>query len=260
MTIKPQFTRIETTRRGGIAVVSLASDKVNSLDLEVLLELGTVVGMCEEDPEIAGLVVTGEGSIFSAGLNVSEVLAHDKKYSAGLLDTLSETLIRIFACPLPTVAAVNGPAIAGGCLLACTFDKRLIADEARIGVTELKVGVSFPTMAVELLAHVCGAQAEGLMLDARLLPAAEACRVGLAHRSLPKSDLLAAAVSTAEQLASLDSRAYALAKALARRHTLKAMGDEAGRRLDDEVRHQWQDDRTRTSLEQLLKPKGRARP
>jgi len=255
VTEAPQFKRITMARTGGTAVVALASDKVNALDPEVLRELGDVVGVCEEDPGIVALVVTGEGSIFSAGLNVTEVLAHDAAYTAGLLDTLHETLVRIFSCPLPTVAAVNGPAIAGGCLLACAFDQRLIAEEARMGVTELKVGVSFPTVAVELLKHACGRRAEGLMFDARLLPAEEACRVGLAHRSVPRSELLEVAVSTAEQLASLDPRAYALAKASVRRDVLAAIEGEAGRLLDRQVREQWQDDRTRANLELLLKPK-----
>jgi enoyl-CoA hydratase len=241
---------------GRTAVVALASDKVNALDPEVLRELGAVVGRCEADPAIDALVLTGEGSIFSAGLNVAEVLAHDAAYTAGLLDTLHETLVRIFTCPLPTVAAINGPAIAGGCLLACAFDQRLIAEEARIGVTELKVGVSFPTVAVELLRYVCGSRAEQLMFDAGLLPAAEACRVGLAQRAVPGSELLAAALSAAERLASLDQPAYALAKASARRHALVAMEGEAGRSFDRQVRDQWQDEKTRASLERLLKPKG----
>jgi len=240
---------------GGSALVALTGDKVHALDPEVLGELGDAVGVCEEDPGIHALVLTGEGSIFSAGLNVSEVLAHEPGYSVALLDTLHETLVRIFTCPLPTVAAVNGAAIAGGCLLACAFDRRLIAEEARMGVTELKVGVSFPTVAVELLKHVCGRQAEPLMFDAGLLSAEDACRVGLAHRSVPRTELAAEAVSAAEQLGSLDQRAYALAKASSRRDALAAIEGEAGRALDRQVREQWQDDRTRANLELLLKPK-----
>lgn len=255
MTEAPQFERITMARHGRTAVVALASDKVNALDPEVLREISAVVGVCEDDPGIDALVLTGEGTIFSAGLNVTEVLAHDADYTAGLLDTLHETLVRLFSCPLPTVAAINGPAIAGGCILACAFDQRLMAEEARIGVTELKVGVSFPTVAVELLRHACGRRAEALMLEALLLPAEEACRVGLAHRSVPRSELLEAAVSTAERLASLDPRAYALAKASSRRNSLAAMGAEAGRALDRQVRQQWQGDRTRANLRLLLKPK-----
>ena len=68
---------------------------------------------------------------------------------------LNDALV-VVPLPKPTVVAINGAAIAGGCILAAAFDKRLIAEEARIGVTELKVGVSFPIVAIELLRHACG--------------------------------------------------------------------------------------------------------
>jgi len=252
----PEFARTKLSIVGSTAVLTLASDKVNALDPEVLAELVTFVGFCEQDPGINALVLTGEGSVFSAGLNVSEVLAHDTSYTAGLLDDLQETLVRIFTCPIPTVVAINGPAIAGGCLLACPFDKRLIAESARIGVTELKVGVSFPTVAVELLRHVCGSRAEQLMVDAGMLPAEEAVRFGLVHRSLPGSELQAAALAAAETLASLDAAAYALAKASSRRVVLAAIDDEAGRKLEAQIRDHWLADQTRARLAQLLKPKG----
>jgi len=186
---------------------------------------------------------------------VSEVLAHDADYTVELLDVLQETLVRIFTCPLPTVVAVNGPAIAGGCLLACAFDRRLVADSARIGVTELTVGVAFPTATVELLRHVCGHRAEQLMFDARLLPAEEAVAVGLAHRSVPPDDLLDAALADAAALASLDGAAYALAKASSRQPALSAIADGAARPLEGEIRAHWKSEGTRANLTRLLKPK-----
>ena len=175
------------SREGRTAVLTLASDKVNSLDREVFDEISTFVRFCEEDPGVGALVLTGAGNVFSAGLNVSEILANEKSYTDALLDALSATFADLFRCPLPTVAAVNGAAIAGGCLLACACDKRLIADEARIGVTELKVGVAFPTVAVELLKHVAGPHAEQLILDAGLLDAEDACRHRIGPPAPPSS-------------------------------------------------------------------------
>ena len=256
MTDLAPFTRTKLSRVGGTAVLALASDKVNSLDVEVLRELSRFVSVCEEDPGIGALVVTGEGPLFSAGLNVTEILANDEHHTEVLLAALQDALMRIFTCPLPTVVAINGSAIAGGCILACAFDKRLIAEEARIGATELRVGVAFPVVAVELLRHACGASAEQLVLDAELLDAEAACRYGLAHQRLPGSELRAAALAEAEKLASLDAGAYALAKASSRRTACSNVEDEAGRSLDREVLVHWQDDRTRASLAKLLKPKG----
>jgi enoyl-CoA hydratase len=255
VTNTPTFDRLRIERRARTAVVTLANGKVNPLNRDLLGELMASVEFCERDPDVDALVVAGEGSVFSAGLDVTEVLANDSAYTAGLLDDLGAVLIRIFRCPLPTVVAVNGSAIAGGCLLACAFDARVLAHEARIGVTELKVGVAFPIVTVELLKHVCGSHAEQLMLNATLLGAEEALRTGLATQILPRSELDDAAMATAEHLGSLDARAYALAKESSRRSALAAMEDPAGRSLNGRVLDHWNHDQTRASLEQLLVPK-----
>lgn len=238
-----------------MAVLTLASDKVNALDREVLDEIVAFVDFCEDDAGVGALVLTGQGSVFSAGLNVSEILANEKGYVDELLDAFGAVLLRLFRCPLPTVAAINGSAIAGGCLVACTCDRRLIAEEARIGVTELRVGVSFPVGAVDLLRYACGSRAEQLILNADLLDAEAACLCGLAHQRLPPSELLDAATTVAEQLASLDARAYALAKATVRRGAMATPDDEVAGELEGQVRAHWQEDSTRASLERLLKPK-----
>jgi enoyl-CoA hydratase/carnithine racemase len=252
---RPTLTRTRLSHVGSTAVLTLASDKVNALDLELLRELPVVVEYCEQSPEVTALVLTGEGSVFSAGLNVNEILANEASHSALVLGALGDALLAIFACPLPTVVAVNGAAIAGGALLACAFDTRLMADDARIGVTELKVGVAFPVLTVELLKHVCGPAAESVMFGAGLLDADAARATGLAHRALPREELAGAAIAEAERLAALDPRAYALAKASARRSVLSAVADEGGRQIDRQVLDHWQDDLTRSNLERLLAPK-----
>jgi enoyl-CoA hydratase/carnithine racemase len=251
----PQLKRAEISCVGTAATLTLASDKVNALDLELLQEITAFVEYCEQEPEVGALVVTGQGSVFSAGLNVNELLGNEKSFADVLLNELTVALGRLFQCPKPTVAAINGPAIAGGCLLALACDKRLIAEEARMGVTELRVGVAFPIVAIELLKHACGAHAEQLIFDAKLLDADDACRCGLAHQRFPRSELQSAALSDAETLGSLDARAYALAKASTRRSTLAAMEHEGGQLLDRQVRDHWKDDVTRVNLERLLKPK-----
>ena len=135
------------------------------------------------------------------------------------------------------------------------LDKRLIVDGARIGATELKVGVSFPVFAVDCCctpAGRCGA------VDARRRPGGRrgGLRRGLAHRVVGAEDLATEAVALAGTLARLDPRAYALAKATTRRHALAVADDEACREIDRQVLAQWQDDTTRASLDRLRKPKG----
>jgi enoyl-CoA hydratase/carnithine racemase len=256
MTDTGQLARITSRTDGGIAVLTLASDKVNALDVETLEEIAATVDRCEQDPEVRALVVTGEGPVFSAGLNVSEVLDNDKSRTGVLLDALNTALVRLFRFAKPSVAAINGPAIAGGCILACACDKRVMAEGARIGATELRVGVALPVFALELLHHACGEQAEQLIFDAALLDADEASRRALVHQVVPAADLQAAAIALAGKLAELDAGAYALAKATTRRVALSVIDDPGCRRLDREVLEHWEGDTTRASLERLRKPRG----
>jgi enoyl-CoA hydratase/carnithine racemase len=256
MTETGQFRKIKVVETDGIAVLTLASDKVNALDVDTLEEISEYVDQCEHDTAVHALVVTGEGAIFSAGLNVGEVVDNDIDRTGILLEVLGTALVRLFRFPKPTVAAVNGPAIAGGCILACACDKRLMADGASIGATELKVGVSFPVVAVELLRHACGAGAEQIMFDAALHDAEEAVHSGLAHRVVPAGELQAQAVALAARLAALDASAYGLAKAASRRVALSVLDDAGARAIDRQVLGQWQNDSTRASLERLRKPKG----
>jgi enoyl-CoA hydratase len=248
MTTTDGYTKITVSGSDGIAVLTLASDKVNALDVATLGEIASYLDRAAPDPAVRALVVTGAGSIFSAGLNVNEVLDHEKDRTGVLLDALRDALVGLFRFPKPTVAAINGPAIAGGCILACACDKRLIAAGARIGATELKVGVAFPVFAVELLRHACGSSAEQLMFDAALLDAEEACACGLAHQVVTADSLAATATELATQLAGL-------AKASSRRVALAVLDDDACRRLDGQVLDHWRDDQTRANLDRLRKPK-----
>lgn len=252
MTDGPGFEGIEVSLTKRVAVLALASNKVNALDAAVLNEIESFVEICEEDPEVGALVLTGEGTTFSAGLNVKRILASEKSYVGELLESFERALLRLFHCPMPTVAAINGPAVAAGCLLACACDRRLIAQDAHMGVTELHVGVSIGVKTVDLLRQVCGHHAERLMVDAELVDADEACRSGLAHESFRRSDLRAAAVSMAEQLASLDRGAYGLAKEAARRQTFSGSDDQHNRALERRSRDRWRSDAARVRLERLV--------
>ena len=87
-------------------MLTLASDKVNALDREVLDEVTACVDRCEQDAEIGALIVTGEGSLFSAGVNVKDVLEYDKAHTEELLSALSTAIVGLFAAPLRDLVGV----------------------------------------------------------------------------------------------------------------------------------------------------------
>ncbi len=105
------------------------------------------------------VVLTGTGRMFSAGVDLPRLIEGGAPYIREFLPALNTMLATVFSYPKPVVAAINGHAIAGGCVLACAADRRLMAKEGgRIGVTELLVGVPFPAAAMEIMRHATAPQ------------------------------------------------------------------------------------------------------
>jgi enoyl-CoA hydratase len=135
---------IDLKTEDGIAVVTLAHGKASALDIE----LCEALTRCFEElraPEIRAVVLTGQGRIFSAGVDLVRLSSGGTDYVRKFLPVMNRAFDAVFFLPKPLVAALNGHAIAGGCVLACCADRRLMArGGGRIGVTELLVGVPFP--------------------------------------------------------------------------------------------------------------------
>ena len=101
--------------------------------------------------------MTGRGNVFSAGVDLFKVLDGGGAYLDTFLPALHDALLRLFSLPRPVVAAINGHAIAGGCVLACTTDLRVMAEgDARIGMPEVRVGVPFPAAIFEFVRAAVG--------------------------------------------------------------------------------------------------------
>jgi enoyl-CoA hydratase/carnithine racemase len=234
---------VDIARRASVAVVTIARGKVNAIDMRLLEELGAALDDLEGDDHVRAVVLTGAGNVFSAGVDLEAVLEGGAPYVERFIARLRDCLERLFAFPKPTVAAVNGAAVAGGCVLACACDRRLIVDGARIGATELAVGVPFPAAAVEIIRHACGNLAETVVLDSALLDARGAVAMHVVHEVVEAADLLARATSVASQLGGLEPVAFRLAKAQLRRPVVERMRADASVN-DDEAVRAWMSERT----------------
>ena len=132
---------------GDIAVVTLAHGKANTLDIEFCEAIAARFDDLRTAPAKA-VVLTGQGRMFSAGVDLLRLSEGGAAYVRRFLPALHRLYSAVFFFPKPVVAAVNGHAIAGGCVLECCADRRIAArDGGRIGVTELLVGVPFPPLA-----------------------------------------------------------------------------------------------------------------
>lgn len=235
---------IEIEAAGAVRVLTLSSGRVNAQDVELLNELTDALGELQHSGAGA-LVVTGAGRAFSAGVDLNRVVGGGAEYTDRLIPALSEAFEAMFGYPGPTVAAINGAAIAGGCVLACACDRRLISPEAQIGASEVRVGVPFPVAALEVMRYACGDRAEDVLLGGRVYRGDEAIANGLAHR-IVADDLVGAAVAEAADLGGIPADAYRHTKAQLRAPALARMRE--GALIDSEVRQLWGADETQRRI------------
>ena len=199
---------ITVSTRGPVAVVRLEHGKVNALDLELVTAISSTMMELAEAPAV---VLTGSGSVFCAGVDLHRIVDGGAEYVREFLTSLSTAFLAVFDHPRPVVAAINGHALAGGCVLAAACDLRLMS-AGTIGLTELRVGVPFPTVPLEIMRHAAGPAVSSLALTGQPVSAAEAHRLGLVDDVLAPDDLLDAAVARAGALATIPADAFALTK------------------------------------------------
>jgi enoyl-CoA hydratase/carnithine racemase len=209
---------LERESRGSIRVLRLAHGKSSALDLELLRAIESELRDAEEEAEVQAVVLTGTGNIFCAGLDLFRIEQGGAPYVAQLLPALDDCLLRLFRFPKPIVAAVNGHAIAGGCILALACDARVLAGEkSTMGVSELLVGVPFPPVPFEIVRYAVAQPHLGeLVLTGRGLRAEECLARGLADELVEPEALIERALARAEALRSIHPPAFAHTKRLLR--------------------------------------------
>jgi enoyl-CoA hydratase/carnithine racemase len=235
---------IEIRAHGPVQVMTLSSGSVNAMDVELLEELTLAVRDLERSGAGA-LVGAGAGRAFSAGVDLTRVVEGGAGYTDRLVPALSEAFEAVFCYPGPTVAAINGAAIAGGCVLACACDRRLIGPDAQIGASEVRVGVPLPVAALEVMRYACGDRAEEVLLGGRTHRGSDAVAARLAHR-IVADDLVGAAVEEASDVGAIPVAAYRHTKTRLRAPTMARI--RAAADVDGEVRQMWRAEETLRSL------------
>ena len=173
---------IDVEERAGIAVVTMRHGKANALDLEFCKALTDCLEGLKDGPS-QGVILTSEGNIFSAGVDLLRALDEGPDYFRIFLPALHALYETLFFFPKPVVAAINGHAIAGGCVLACCADRRvMVRGQGRIGVTELLVGLPFPHLAFEIMRFATASHRfEEVMVGAATYPPQDGYERGLVN-------------------------------------------------------------------------------
>lgn len=234
---------LDVESQSGVTVVRIDHGKVNALDLELLRAITAAMRDLGEGTPV---VLTGTGAVFSAGVDLRRIVDGGAEYVGEYLPALSEAFLAVFDHPGPVVAAVNGHALAGGCVIAAACDVRLMA-QGTIGLTELGVGVPFPTSAIEIMRHVVGPAAERLVLTADPLDVGAAASIGLVQQVAEPFD---AAVSLAAAMGKVPGDVYAFSKRQLRQPVWERIA--AHEAADAEVLEVWSVDRTRDAIKAYL--------
>lgn len=202
-------------REGAILTLTLnRPDKSNSLHPDLVRELSSALKAAEADTALSVVIITGAGNVFSAGLDLELLLAWTTELKLSYLETVVRVFRRLWSLPQPVIAAVNGPAIAGGFDLAAFCDIRLAAKEAIFGQAEINLGL---TQIIHPLYKSIGlARAKELAMTGQNISADEAFRIGLVNHVYPLEELMPRAMEMAAVLASKPAGALFETKRLTR--------------------------------------------
>jgi enoyl-CoA hydratase len=215
-------------RQGAVALLRMNAGKANAINPRFLELLGKLLDQLEATPPGA-LLLTGDGRAFSAGLDLPALIDLGTAELTAFIRDFSETMLRVFMLSWPVVAAVNGHAVAGGCVLALQADQRVMASgEGRIGLNEVRLGIGLPAAVVETLRfQVPPSSLFPVAAEGGLFLPEEALGLGLVQEVAPPGRLLERALERAHRLAELPALAFAQVKASLRRPVLARIDESA---------------------------------
>jgi enoyl-CoA hydratase len=228
----------------GVTTVRIDHPPVNAFDLGLVDDaVATIRGI--QGP----IVLTGAGACFSAGIDLRAIIDEAPDYTDRFLAAVSAAFLAVFDHPAPVVAAINGHAIAGGCVLAMAADVRLMSS-GLIGLSEVAVGVPFPVAALEICRYAMGPSVTRAVLQADNINAQSAAERGWVDEVVAPDDLVARAVGIAAALGQHPPTAYAAMKKQLHRHAREAI--DAGAELDANVLAIWCSAATRARISAFL--------
>jgi len=221
------------------------ADKRNALSRGLIAALTAAIERARDDAAVRSVILTGRGSVFCAGMDLAELSEtlekpHESEKVWDDALRLATLYDRIYSLPKPTIAAVNGAAVAGGAGLVTVCDLAVAVEEARLGYPEVRRGLVAAMVMPHLLRHVGERLARYLLLTGELIGAAEACAAGLVNAVVPADQLLERALQWSRALAEGGPLALARTKELLGRFSRQALSVQecaqasAAPRLTDE--------------------------
>src|SRR5215831_18093399 len=205
----------------GLSTLMVDRGNVNALNGDVVDQLRTHLKKLETNPKVRAIMLTGAGKFFSFGFDIPEFINFSKEQFIAFLRNFTDLYTYLFLYPTPVVAALNGHAMAGGCMLALACDYRVMVNgNAKISLNEIGFGSSVFAGSVEMLRFCVGsATASTILYSGAMYTAEEAQRLGLVDELASEQELTVIATQAASNLGSKYPPAFASIKALLRGST-----------------------------------------
>jgi len=193
-----EFVRLEV--EDGVATLRVDRPKMNALSVQVQEEIRAAAHEATARDDVFAVVLWGGERLFAAGADVKEMSTMSHRDMVERSAGLQSALTAVAEIPKPTVAAITGYALGGGCELALCTDLRFAADDATLGQPEILLGIIPGAGGTQRLSRLVGpSRAKDLILTGRFVAAEEALRIGLVDRLFPKEEVYAEAVAWAKQ-------------------------------------------------------------
>ncbi|MDU9003255.1 enoyl-CoA hydratase/isomerase family protein [Sedimentitalea todarodis] len=241
-----------TDHGNGVAEITLRRAPVNALSAGFLMDFADLVGDMISDQSVRSVAISSDFKVFSAGLDLIEAQKFDLDAQNAIVKGLNVGFLSLFACPKPTVVAVNGAAIAGGLFFVLGSDFRLAAPNARFGLAEVRVGADFPVGPLEIARATLDANLlRSMMLTGQPIDAEKALAAGIVDEIVAEKHLKSAAIAQAAEMATLPPQTFASVK----RQIRGAVCDRIERAMADggnTPEGGWFNDETVAAMKQMI--------
>jgi enoyl-CoA hydratase/carnithine racemase len=214
-------------RKDDLGILHLHAGNANAMNDRVLQAIAA--GLSEaRAAHLNGLVLTGYEDFFSVGLDLIAVSEFDRERMRRFMADWETAMVELFEFPKPVIAAINGAATAGGCVMAMACDYRVMAEDAVIGMTGIRLGISLPAAALEILRDSVGSSnLPYLLYSGKLFGTDEALKLGLVNEIVPQASLIESALERLRQFTQHAGNPIASLKSALRRNALDRIKQNA---------------------------------
>ena len=247
-----KMIRIE--HHGEVAIAKLDRDVTNTIDLQLVEELSETLQGVTHDPGVHSLVLGSSNErFFSIGFDIPQLFGLARQDFKFFYQTFNRVCMDLYTLPKPTIAAITGHAIAGGCILALCCDYRFIAQGRKLmGLNEIRLGVPVPYLADCVLRHIVGVRyARDIMDIGEFYQPEESLQMGIVDQVLPLEQVLPKSIEKARLLGGSPQEAFAMIK----RNRVERVEAQVLTRLEEKERFfvdRWYSDEARERLREAM--------